>query len=222
MEENTVMKILSVFDDAFSKYGCIHKGYDTELFMDVLEKQAPLPEGVMYSPSEPVLEECGMFGMLQNNAYGGMPIQIGWCVGHNTKLNCLEYHKCSEISIGSRDFILLLATLQDMENGMLDTGKVVAFHVPAGALVELYGPTLHYAPCCAKADTGFKVAVVLTKGTNMPRSDGDKPTISPVCDEDALLWRPNKWLLAHESTQEASAGACVRLVGENIDIASLL
>ena len=24
-----------------------------------------------------------------------MPVQLGWCNGHNTKLNCLEYHRDS-------------------------------------------------------------------------------------------------------------------------------
>ena len=78
--------------------------------------------------------------------YGGMPVQFGWCNGHNTKLNCLEYHRDSEFNLGTEDFILLLAREDDIEGGKLDTGKVKAFRVPAGVLVEVYATTLHYGP----------------------------------------------------------------------------
>ena len=82
-----------------------------------------------------------------NRAYGGMPIQIGMCWGYNTKLNCLEYHRDSEVNVGETDFVLLLAKEDEIEDGMLDTAKVKAFRVPAGTAVEVYGTTLHYAPC---------------------------------------------------------------------------
>ena len=92
---------------------------------------------------------------LAAGVYGGMPIQLGWCNGHNTKLNCLEYHRDSELNLGSRDFILLVAKREDMEDGRLDTAKVQAFHCPAGVLVEVYATTLHYAPCSAKKGSGL-------------------------------------------------------------------
>ena len=69
------------------------------------------------------------------------------CWGYNTKLNCLEYHRDSEINVGEQDFILLLAKEDEIEDGQLDTAKVKAFRVPAGTAVEVYGTTLHYAPC---------------------------------------------------------------------------
>jgi hypothetical protein len=40
--------------------------------------------------------------------------------------------------------------------------------------------------------------------------------------EDVLLWARNKWLIAHAESDEARQGAFVGLVGENIDIASLI
>ena len=212
------MKIISVFDDSFSAYGRILEGYDASGIVKALEDYAPLPEGVTYSPSEPALEACSFFGLIQNNAFGGMPMQIGWCTGHNTKLNALEYHKCSEVSVGTEDTILLLALMTDIKEGVLDTGCVKAFLVPKEIVVEIYGTTLHYAPCSAKKGQGFKVAIVLPKGTNIERGDGGKPSISILDPEDELLWRPNKWLLAHPDSGEAAAGAKVRLAGDNIDI----
>ena len=78
---------------------------------------------------------------------GGMPVELGMCWGRNTKLNCLEYHRDSELHIGAAPFVLLLARQEEIGDGVLDTGKVKAFRAPAGAVVEVYATTLHYAPC---------------------------------------------------------------------------
>ena len=48
-----------------------------------------------------------------------MSIELGWCNGHNTKLNCLEYHRDSELNCGSSDFILLVARADDVVGGVL-------------------------------------------------------------------------------------------------------
>ncbi|MBQ9721525.1 MAG: DUF4867 family protein, partial [Oscillospiraceae bacterium] len=137
------------------------------------------------------------------------------CNGHNTKLNCLEYHRDSELNCGTTDFVLLLAKLDDLKDGVLDTAKVRAFRVPAGVLVEIYASTLHYAPCNGASGQGFRVMVALPRGTN-----GPKPEITPVNDEDKRLWACNKWLLSHADSSEAKQGAPVLLTGENIDIAA--
>lgn len=207
------MKIHSVFDSAFRAYGKVLEGYDTRELLQTLERATPLPEGVEYVPSQPELEALPIAAQLRDRAYGGMPIQLGWCNGHNTKLNCLEYHRDSELNCGTTDFILLLAKLADLEGGRLDTERVEAFLVPAGALVEVYATSLHYAPCSAKRGEGFQVLVALPRGTNGPR-----PEITPQNGEDAALWACNKWLLAHGESQEAAQGAPVLLDGANIDI----
>ena len=129
-------------------------------------------------------------------------------------MNCLEYHRDSEVNLGTKDFILLLAKIDDIEDGKLDSSKVKAFLCPAGVPVEVFGTTLHYAPCSAAKGEGFKVLVVLPKGTN-----GPKPEMTPVNDEDKLLWACNKWLLAHRDSNEAAAGAVVAIEGKNVDIA---
>ena len=211
------MKILPVTDPSFQNYGQILPGYDVKPLLAELDRVTPLPEAVEYVPEQPELMALPIEKELRNNAYGGMPIQIGWCNGHNTKLNCLEYHRDSELNVGVKDFILLLAKREELENGVLDTAKVAAFCVPAGVLVEVYATTLHYAPCNAAKDAGFKTIVVLPKGTNL-----DKPEITVKNEEDEILWASNKWLLAHADSSEAAQGAKVLLKGENTDIASLL
>ena len=133
---------------------------------------------------------------------------------HNTKLNCLEYHRDSEFNLGTEDFILLLAKMDDITDGKLDTAKVKAFRAPAGTLVEVYATTLHYAPCHVDQAKGFRVLVALPQGTNTA-----KPEIKADGGDDAQLWACNKWLLAHVESSEAAAGAYVGLEGVNIDIA---
>ena len=208
------MKIESVHDRAFAPYGKVLEGYDTGELLATLERVTPLPEGTAYVPSQPELEALPIAGQLAGNAYGGMPIQLGWCNGHNTRLNCLEYHRDSEFNCGTTDFILLVAREDDIVAGRLDTARVRAFRVPAGEVVEVYATTLHYAPCSAKAGEGFRVLVALPRGTNGPR-----PEITPLNGEDRMLWACNKWLLAHGESAEATQGAVVALDGENIDIA---
>ena len=205
------MKIESIYDASFKPYGQVLGGYDAKALMTSMEA-IPLPEsGVAYEPSIAALEANAIFGQLQNSAYGGMPIQIGMCWGRNTKLNCLEYHRDSEVNIGTSDFILLLAKQDEITDGKLDTAKIKAFRVPAGVSVEIYATTLHYAPCHVDEQQGFRVAVVLPKSTNEA-----KPSIIPMNEEDKRLWAKNKWLLAHAESSEAGQGAYVGLTGENI------
>ena len=209
------MNVCSVFDPAFKSYGRVVTGLDAEK-QSILAalRTTPLPDGVGYVPEEPLLQSLPAAQAVQDHLFGGMPCQLGWCNGHNTRLNCLEYHRDSEFNLGTEDFILLLARLDEVENGRLDTAKVRAFRVPAGVLVEIYATTLHYAPCHADPARGFRVLVALPKGTNTA-----KPALPPAGGEDALLWARNKWLLAHPDSAEAAQGAFVGLLGRNIDLA---
>ena len=212
------MKIYSVYDPEFKPYGKVLTDYDTAALRAAMAA-IPLPEsGTAYEPGISALEATDVFSDLRERAYGGMPIQLGMCWGHNRKLNCLEYHRDSEINIGEGDFILLLARQEEIGEGLqLDTDKVKAFRAPAGAVVEVYATTLHYAPCSAKKGEGFKTIVVLPKGTNL-----DKPAIAVKNAEDEILWASNKWLLAHAESSEAASGAKVLLKGVNTDIADLI
>ena len=88
-----------------------------------------------------------------------------------------------------------------------------AFRAPAGAVVEVYATTLHYAPCHVDASAGFRVAVALPLGTNTA-----KPAVEEKDPEDRLLRARNKWLLAHPKAPEAKDGAWIGLRGENIDL----
>ena len=209
------MKILPVSDPSFQNYGQVLTGYDLKELLETLDRVTPCPDGVDYVPEQAELQALPIEKDLRNNAYGGMPIQIGWCNGHNTKLNCLEYHRDSELNVGTEDFILLLAKREDLADGVLDADKVVAYYCPAGVMVEVYATTLHYAPCHADPAKGFRVLVGLPLKTNTDYRPGTgKNTL------DKALWARNKWLLAHADSSEAKDGAYIGLKGTNIDIAN--
>lgn len=212
------MKIDSVLDAGFRPYGQVVTGME-ETAAQILSvlKDAPQPEGVDYVAEYAPLQELPAMVEVSEHLYGGMPVQLGWCNGHNTKLNCLEYHRDSEYNLGTEDFILLLAKRDEIEDGVLDTAKVKAFKVPAGTLVEIFATTLHYAPCHCDAAKGFRVLVALPQGTNTERA-----VMTAKIPEDEYMTARNKWLLAHPESNEAKGGAKIGLSGENIDIADFI
>ncbi len=209
------MKIYKVTDPEFVNYGRIIEGYEEEKkqIEDTLRDKTPIPEGTAYVAEEKALQELPAADRITNSLFGGSPMQFGWCNGHNTKLNCLEYHRSSEINLGATDFILLLAKREEIVDHKIDSSKVKAFLVPKGVMVEVYATALHYAPCQASKDSGFQVLVGLPKGTNV-----GKPDFTPANQEDKLITATNKWLLAHADSSEAKDGAWIGITGENIDI----
>ena len=200
------MKIYSVYDREFNMYGRVIKDNFDDI-LDVL-KDTPCPESTIYSPSDERLEKCKSFDTLKKDYYGNMPIQLGYCNGHNNTLNCLEYHLDSEINLGCDPFILLLGLRQEIENGIFDTSLVKAFMVPKGVPVEVYSTSLHYAPVGVD-NNGFRVLICLPKGTNVNSEKSAK---------DPTLFATNKWLLAHKDSNEAKNGAYIGLIGENIKL----
>ena len=204
------MKIQKVTDSAFRKYGQVLEGYDfTGLIKEM--KHTPVPEDVIYVPSVEELEALDIMKDLQNKGYGGLPVQIGYCNGHNKTLNAVEYHRNSEINVAVTDLVLLIGHQQDIEpDHTYDTSKIEAFLVPAGTGIEVYATTLHYAPCHVN-EGGFQCVVVLPKGTNTDLTFQTEKT-----GEDSLMTAKNKWLIAHEDAK--IAGAFNGLKGENITI----
>lgn len=205
------MEIKKVTDDAFSAYGKVLEGYDFSELLEVM-KDTPLPEDeVVYVPGVKAMEEATVSERLKKSAYGELPIQVGYCNGHNLKLNALEYHRSSEVDIAASDLILLLGRQQDIqEDYTYDTAKVEGFFVPAKTAVELYATTLHYAPCQA-SEEGFRCVIVLPEGTN---HELDFSVVSE--GEEKLMTAKNKWLIAHEDAK--IGGAFCGLKGENISL----
>lgn len=199
----------SVTDQAFRKYGAVISGYDFSELIEVMKK-TPLPEDVVYVPSVPELEALPVFKEVEMRIYGQLPIQIGYCNGHNQLLNALEYHRDSEVNVAVTDLVLLIGDRADVdEEYRYDTNKVEAFFVPEGTAIEVYATTLHYAPCHTD-ENGFRCVVILPKNTNT-----DLEPFSPKSREDQLLFAKNKWLIGHDEGGLPSH-AFLGLKGKNV------
>lgn len=204
------MQIQAVTDQSFSQYGRVLTDYDTDRLTEAMLK-TPLPDDVVYVAAEQALEALPVSQAFCRRGYGGLPVQVGYCNGHNNKLNALEYHRDSEINVAVTDLILILGRQQDIgADFTYDTAMTEAFLVPAGIVIEVYATTLHYAPCGVDGN-GFRCVVVLPRGTNteLDFAAGDS-------GEERLITARNKWLIAHPDA--GIAGAFAGLKGENITL----
>ncbi len=211
------MKILSVTDPAFKKYGRVITNVDFTGLVEALGK-TPVPEGVVYEPSVKELEALPVKQEVEHVTYGELPVQIGYCNGHNVMLNALEYHRSSEVNVAATDAVLMLGMQQDVEEDFTyDTSRVEAFLIPAGTAVEVYATTLHYAPCGVDGK-GFQVAVILPRGTNYPLNTAhEKVAGGSAPNEDALITAANKWLIGH-AEGGLDEGTFLGLKGENLKL----
>jgi hypothetical protein len=207
------LKFHSLADPAFAAYGR-PLNLDAADLQQVLE-HVPIPRDVVYEPVLPEAQACLSCQRIARSVFGEMPMQAGYCAGHNSRMNALEYHKSSEVNLAVTDLVLLLGKQKDLvyrgQAFRYDTAKAEAFFVPRGALFEIYSGVLHYTPC--DTGSGFMMAVLLPEGTNLPLHERRDPERFP---EDALLFQSNKWLIAHP--EAGIAGAYAGLEGRNIEV----
>lgn len=208
-------KIYDVNSKEFAEFGRVLTGIDFSEMKDYIDNSTALPaEGNIYVGSEPDLEWFSSMQHLEEHVYGSVQLQAGYCNGNNSRLTGLEYHKASEVNVAVTPLVLILGRVQDIEKNAYDSSKAKAFFLEAGTAVEIYGTTLHFAPCKV-SDDGFKCMVVLPRGTNEALTN----KVNPITDEDELLFKVNKWLLVHpESERLISFGARVGITGKNIEI----
>ena len=212
-QKNPGLKLYSVLDPEFRRYGRVLNAETEELAAAMAETEIP-EEGNCYKASVPALEAVPLMKSLRRTAYGEMEIQAGYCNGRGYKLNAMEYHKCSEINFSTTGLVLLLALPEQLDDGRLDSADVVGFYLPAGILVEVFPLVMHFAPCRI-SEGGFNCLVVLQKGTNeaLPEVDTSAP------GEEKLLWMRNKWMTCHPDSPQKEKGAFVGISGENIALA---
>lgn len=206
-----MLEIKKVTDAAFRKYGRVISDIDCTELTAKMKEATPVPDDVVYVPSVPELEALPVFEEFKAKSYGELPIQIGYCNGHNKLLNAVEYHRSSEINVAVTDLVLMLGCQQDIEDDMTyDSSKIEAFLVPAGTAIEVYATTLHYAPCNVEG-SGFQCVVVLPKDTNTELEKGHGNG-----EEDKLLTAKNKWLVAHPDAKIEDAFNGIK--GENLSL----
>ena len=206
---NPQIKIFSCEGEEFSFYGAMVTAFDFSSFIEYVREAAAPSEGVDYNPSINHLEEHELAGRIRRQFYGEMPLQVGWCIGRNDRMNAMEWHKGSEIVVAATSLLLILGKVYDVRGDSYDSSRAVAFVVPPGKAVELYSTTLHFAPVNLEPE-GFRAIIILPQGTNVQLEDGQ--------ERDPLLFARNKWLLAHPEGPPAKSGAHCGITGKNIRI----
>jgi len=209
---NPGLKLYSVLDPEFAPYGVIIDTDTAELAV-ALEQTVIPAQGNAYQASVPVLESVPLMDELYRRVFGCMDLEAGYCNGNGYTMNSMEYHKCCEVNYSTTGAVLLTALPSQLKDGHLDSADVVGFYLPAGVLIALHPLVMHFAPCRIK-EGGFRVLVVLEKGTNEALESVN--TSAP--GEEKLLWMRNKWLLCHPDSPQAKLGAFVGISGENLQL----
>lgn len=214
-KKNPDLTILSVEDSEFATYGCVHKSVELPEMKKFLYSQER-DAFEYYVPGEEAIESLPEAVQFTEDMFGQVPCQIGWYYGKGSKLNAVEYHKCSEVLYEYEPCVLIVGHLWDIKNDELDSADMKIFYCPADMCVELYATTLHFAPARATAEPVMQI-VAQSKGTNTPLlvpAKGNEP-------ENKYLLERNKWVLIHPEAKESFPTAFVGIKGANITIAAV-
>lgn len=207
--KNPDLKLYSVNDSEFKTFGRVIKNLDTSEIIAAAEKIERPETGSVYSPSEESFEKLQIAAQIKKEYFGTLPTQIGYCHGHNSLLNAAEWHTSSEINIAVTPLVLILGHIWDIENGKIDSSHFKAFYLPQDTVAEVYATTLHFCPCEVEKG-GFGCVVGLPLDTNTPLDE---------TPENPLLFRKNKWLIAHEeNTPLINRGVISGITGKNFEI----
>ncbi len=206
---NPDIKFYDVTDKEFASYGKVISGLDVTDITKAAKKISNNIEGSAYCPSVADFECLAIAKEIENEFFGTLPAQIGYCHGHNNLLNATEWHFSSEINIAITPIVLILGHVWEIENNMIDVSKFKAFYLPAGTAVEVYATTLHYCPCEVEKD-GFGCVVGLPGDTNTDLKENVK---------NPLIYQRNKWIISHPDNKSlVNDGAVVGITGKNLEI----
>ena len=207
--KNPDIKLYSVNSEEFKTFGRVITGLNTSEIIKAAEKISRPALGSAYTPCEESFEKLVVADEIKTKYFGTLPTQIGYCHGHNSLLNAAEWHMSSEINIAVTPLVLILGHIWDMENLETESSKFTAFYLPAGTAIEVYATTLHFCPCEVE-NGGFGFVVGLPLGTNTPLETEAS---------DPLLFRKNKWLIAHNDNKGLiDRGVLPGISGENFKI----
>ena len=208
-ELNENVKLFDVYSEEFSEYGRVLNDVDvSELIREAQRLEFP-ESGSVYLASVDTLEATEAAARIKELVFGTLDTQMGYCYGYSSMLNATEWHFSSELNVAVTPLVLILGKRSDIKNGRLCSGDMKAFYVSAGAVIEVYATTLHFCPCQV-SDGGFGCIVGLPTATNTPLD-------APV--DDKLLFRKNKWILAHEQNSALiERGVVAGIYGENYKI----
>ena len=206
---NPEIELYDVSDKEFATFGRIIKSLDVTEIIETAQKIANPDNGSSYLPSCEDFEFLDIANKIENEFFGTLPTQIGYCWGHNNFLNATEWHTSSEINIAVTPLVLILGHIWDIKDGKIDSSKFKAFFLPAGTAVEVYATSLHFCPCEVSKE-GFGCVVGLPQDTN---------TDLTIKEIDPLLFRKNKWIICHKDNDALiKKGVVAGITGTNYEI----
>ena len=208
-EKNPQLPLFGIDSEEFAEYGCRITDINVDDMIKSGKEIAFPAEGSMYEPSVAAFEALPAAEEIKKQCFGELPIQVGYCYGHNSLLNALEWHFSSEINIAVTDMVLILAKRSQFQEKKIDSSCAKAFLLQAGDVVEIYATSLHFCPCEVD-ENGFGCVVALPVGTNIPL---DEPAADP------LLFKKNKWLIAHvDNDGLIGKGVVPGIYGVNLEV----
>ena len=204
----------------FAQYGALLEELKVDDLLETAHRLTAIPqEGNIYVASLPELEVLDE-AMRLSAYFEGEEIQVGYCNGRNRSINGAEYHKSPELFIAVTDCLQFLTPFTQLKDfNSVHTNAAELFYFPKGSVALIKAKVLHLAPLCVHQE-GFKSIIVLPKGTNEPL--GEEGRYRENTEEDRLLFKQNKWMLAHPNRiQLTSQGVKIGLEGENLSIKPL-
>lgn len=223
LREKNSKVIYSIEDGVFSAYGRVLKVELDEKMMKYMEVEADFPDkGNCYIASQKELESYPLKAWLENNVYGQVETQIGYCNGNNSQVNGFEFHQCSEVFIAVTDCLLaLIEPHKPLWNKPYVIEDAHIFYVAKGTILELYPMVGHFAPMRVYED-GFRSIIILTKGTNAPLAHPNQDIKNKEfrkTDAKQEAFALNKWLYVHKDRMDlVDKGAYLHVIGDNSPI----
>lgn len=198
--KNPDITVIHVNDPEFKAFGTVLKN-DLSAYLEYMEKNMPIPEQrVDYTAKDAGLMTLEKeLHYLETEVYGQMPVEVGFCTGHNQIMDGMEWHYGCEVNVAVTDMVLFLAeysSLERLEDGKvhLDSKLVKAVYVPKGYAIALNPLVLHFTPIQVQEE-GFSTVVALPAHTNEALLE--KTT-------DLYLKARNSWIIYHKETGRGS------------------
>ena len=123
---NPELPIYSVHDAKFAEYGRVITGLPTDELLAAAKKIEAPAEGSKYEASVPALEQTDFAKPMQDALFGELPAQVGYCWGHNTTMNAMEWHTSSEINVAVTPLVLILGRRADLVHNRIDSSAFCA------------------------------------------------------------------------------------------------
>ena len=108
-----MIKIQNINDASYKRFGKVVKDIDLSDLIAAMEAPHAQTMWSMWHQRQHLRQPRAQRSF-RKFYYGKLPIQVGYCNGHNSLLNALEYHRCGEVNVAVTDLIVLVGSLVDV------------------------------------------------------------------------------------------------------------